>query len=84
MRLTLSMAVPTLSFVLVCHCRRVNDRVIREAARAGARTCAEVGAACGAGMGCGGCRPAIEGLLDAECGAGGVSLPVVQAPERGT
>ena len=29
--------------MLVCHCHRVNDRVIREAARAGARSCDDVG-----------------------------------------
>jgi bacterioferritin-associated ferredoxin len=71
--------------VLVCHCRRVNDRMIRQAAKAGARTCAEVGDACGAGTGCGGCHPTIEGLLRSERAAeGGASLPVVRAPEPGT
>jgi bacterioferritin-associated ferredoxin len=58
--------------------------MIREAARAGAQSCDDVGAACGAGTGCGGCRPAIEGLLKAERSCGGVSLPMVRAPEPGT
>jgi len=70
--------------VLVCHCHRVNDRVIREAAEAGARSCDDVGAACGAGTGCGGCRPAIEGVLTSVRAAeGGASLPVIRAPEPG-
>ncbi|HJL19986.1 MAG TPA: (2Fe-2S)-binding protein [Sandaracinaceae bacterium LLY-WYZ-13_1] len=70
--------------MLVCHCHQVNDRKIRDAAAAGARSCDEVGAACGAGTGCGGCRPAIEGLLsDGGEHEGGGSLPVVRAPEPG-
>ena len=70
--------------MLVCHCHRVNDRIIRDAARNGARTCDDVAAACGAGSGCGGCKPAIEGLLTTERAAeGGASLPVVCAPEPG-
>ena len=73
-----------MSVVLVCHCHRVNDRTIRAAAQSGARSCEDVGAACGAGTGCGGCRPAIEGLILSERAAqGGGSLPVVQAPEKG-
>ncbi len=69
--------------MLVCHCHRVHDRVIREAARSGARTIEDVGAACGAGTGCGGCRPVIDRLLEIEASPGGVALPVVRAPERG-
>lgn len=52
--------------MLVCHCHVVCDRVIRECIRDGAQTTEEVGEACGAGMSCGGCRPAIEDLLKAE------------------
>jgi bacterioferritin-associated ferredoxin len=52
--------------VLVCHCHRICDRTIRESIREGARSIAEVGDACRAGTGCGGCRPAIAGLLRAE------------------
>lgn len=70
--------------VLVCHCHRVCDREIRAAARAGARSREEVGAACRAGTGCGGCRPVIDRLLEIEASPGGVTLPVVRAPERGT
>jgi len=49
--------------LLVCHCRRVCDRTIRECIRDGAASIEEVGGACGAGTGCGGCQPAIASLL---------------------
>jgi bacterioferritin-associated ferredoxin len=49
--------------VLVCHCRRVCDRTIRECIAEGAASVEEVGSACGAGTGCGGCQPAIASLL---------------------
>jgi bacterioferritin-associated ferredoxin len=52
--------------MLVCHCRRVFDREIRTAIRDGACTVDDVGAACAAGVGCGGCQEAIEDLIDAE------------------
>lgn len=60
--------------------------MIRACARAGARNCDDVGAACGAGTGCGGCRPAIDRVLADETldGQGGVTLPIVRAPEPGT
>jgi len=54
--------------VLVCHCHRICDRSIRESIREGARSIDEVGASCRAGTGCGGCRPAIAGLLRAQAG----------------
>jgi bacterioferritin-associated ferredoxin len=49
--------------LLVCHCHRICDRTIRESIADGARSIAEIGASCRAGTGCGGCRPAIAGLL---------------------
>ena len=49
--------------MLVCHCHRICDRTIRESIREGARSIDEVGDACRAGTGCGGCRQAIAGLL---------------------
>jgi bacterioferritin-associated ferredoxin len=51
--------------VLVCHCQRVCDRTIRECIRNGARSIEEVSRSCGAGMSCGGCRPAIDSMLTA-------------------
>ena len=52
--------------MLVCHCHRICDRTIRESIREGARSIDEVGDACRAGTACGGCRPAIAGLLCAQ------------------
>ena len=49
--------------MLVCHCRRVCDRTVRECIREGAASVEEVGRACGAGTGCGGCQPTIASLL---------------------
>jgi bacterioferritin-associated ferredoxin len=49
--------------VLVCHCRKVNDRAVRASVEAGARTVPDVAARCGAGTRCGGCWPAIDQLL---------------------
>ncbi|WCO65309.1 (2Fe-2S)-binding protein [Iamia majanohamensis] len=50
--------------MLVCHCRAVNHRQIEAAALCGARSVREVVGACGAGGVCGGCRPAIEEILE--------------------
>ena len=52
--------------MLVCHCFAVNDRRVRAAIEAGARDESDVAAACGAGLDCGGCLPAVARLLD-EC-----------------
>jgi bacterioferritin-associated ferredoxin len=55
--------------VLVCHCLRVFDNAVRECVRTGARSAADVGARCGAGTRCGGCRPSIESIVIATAGA---------------
>jgi bacterioferritin-associated ferredoxin len=49
--------------VYVCLCRAVSDRKVRRSIRHGARTVEDIGLACGAGTGCGGCRPELEALL---------------------
>jgi len=49
--------------MILCSCRAVNDRVIRDAIEAGASTVEEVAEACRAASRCGGCRPAIQELL---------------------
>ena len=66
--------------MIVCHCFRVSDREIRQCAQEGARTVCEVGRECGAGAGCGGCRPAIAQIIDAheEPQAPRTLLPVLQ------
>ncbi len=48
---------------IVCHCERVSDRVVRKAIAAGAETVDDVAERSGAGLCCGGCRPAIAELL---------------------
>jgi len=71
--------------MIVCHCFRVSDRDIRACAREGACSVGEVGRACDAGTGCGGCRPEIASILDSERQATSASLtgmtllPVLQA-----
>jgi bacterioferritin-associated ferredoxin len=49
--------------MIVCHCHYVSDREIRQCMQAGACDVADVGRACGAGTGCGGCRPEIENIV---------------------
>jgi bacterioferritin-associated ferredoxin len=52
--------------MIVCHCHGVSDRAIRAAVREGAATRAEVARACAAGACCGGCHPAIQGIIESE------------------
>jgi bacterioferritin-associated ferredoxin len=49
--------------MIVCLCRRVSDLAIRTAIDEGARTVAEVSAACRAGTGCGSCHETIEDMI---------------------
>jgi len=53
--------------VLVCHCKAISDRTIRQVVRSGARTCQQVARACAAGSDCGGCQPLIREIIAAEC-----------------
>ncbi|MCZ6807231.1 MAG: (2Fe-2S)-binding protein [Deltaproteobacteria bacterium] len=55
--------------MLVCHCHAVNDTMIRRCVADGARSGNEVREACGAGGACGGCRPAIDRLIESQNGA---------------
>lgn len=58
--------------------------MIRDAVAKGASTPEAVAHACGAGTGCGGCKPVIEGLLvSSRPREGGAALPMLCAPERG-
>lgn len=52
--------------MLVCHCYKVCDRVIRQCIRAGAESVAEVKAICSVGAACGGCLPLVERLVRSE------------------
>jgi bacterioferritin-associated ferredoxin len=49
--------------VIICHCRAVSDRTVREQVAFGARELEAVADWCGAGGRCGGCRPALARLL---------------------
>jgi len=69
--------------MIVCHCHYVSDREIRQCAEAGACSVSEVGRACGAGTGCGGCTPEIANILgeqdSTEVRRTSGLLPVLQA-----
>ncbi|HSC88636.1 MAG TPA: (2Fe-2S)-binding protein [Polyangiaceae bacterium] len=60
--------------MLICHCRAVHDRKIREQVLGGAQTVGQVGRATGAGTCCGGCVPAIREIVESV----GRPLPVVE------
>ncbi|MGH9188300.1 MAG: (2Fe-2S)-binding protein [Acidimicrobiales bacterium] len=49
--------------MVVCHCRAVNDRLIRAEIESGALSCDQVADRCGAGSDCGSCQPLIEALI---------------------
>jgi bacterioferritin-associated ferredoxin len=51
--------------VIVCICRRVNERAVAAAIAEGHTTPAQLGQACGAGTECGGCQPALKRLCEA-------------------
>lgn len=50
----------------VCLCKVASDKDVKAAIADGARTVDDVGEACGAGTGCGACRPMIHEMLEAE------------------
>lgn len=64
--------------MLVCHCRAVNEDVVRDAIAAGAADEFDVAAACGAGSVCGGCVPTVTRILG-EC----AGCPVAASAGRG-
>ena len=69
--------------LLVCHCRKVCDRTIRECIDRGARSVEDIGQACQAGTVCGGCRPTISALVAGEpMDAGVISLGRARVRER--
>lgn len=66
--------------MLVCHCKRVNDRTIRAAVESGAKCRGQVAKACGAGTGCGGCIPEVERIIEHTAGdrtGGMLRLPML-------
>jgi bacterioferritin-associated ferredoxin len=66
--------------MIVCHCRGVTDRDIRRCVRSGEHTLGGVSEACGAATGCGGCRPLVSKIVEAELEAQKcLRLPMLQA-----
>jgi bacterioferritin-associated ferredoxin len=49
--------------MIVCICRRVSENTVRACIADGAQSVAEVGRACRAGTGCGGCHEYIQELI---------------------
>jgi bacterioferritin-associated ferredoxin len=52
--------------MIVCHCRGLSDRKIRDVIRRGAHSPREVALACHAGRSCGGCIPLVRELIAIE------------------
>ncbi|QRO01877.1 (2Fe-2S)-binding protein [Archangium violaceum] len=76
--------------MIVCLCRVVSDRTIRARISEGVRTVDDLGRACGAGTGCGGCKSQLAQLLTenrqeacarsaAREDCTGITLPLVSA-----
>jgi bacterioferritin-associated ferredoxin len=66
----------------VCLCRGVSDRKVRKAINRGATTVEEISRTCGAGSGCGGCRPELQAMLHEVCGGCEAALPAVSVVAR--
>ena len=70
--------------MLVCHCKAVSDRTIRQCVRAGdASSVEEVGLCTGAGTRCGGCHESIEDILEEEQLTSAVLTETPPAPRPG-
>lgn len=52
--------------MIVCHCRAVSDRVLRDAIQRGHASVEALTQHTGAGSCCGGCLPSVEDIVDAE------------------
>ena len=63
--------------MILCHCMGVSDKSVRRAIQCGASSVRDVARTCGAGTGCGGCRPLIQELIRTE--QHGTSRPVSAA-----
>lgn len=66
--------------MLVCHCKGLTERALRRTVKKGACSVAEVTLSCGAGGICGGCRPAIQEIVD-EAGAPRTSYAALEGLE---
>ncbi len=50
--------------MIICSCMTVTDREVRAAALRGVATLGELEGDCKAGSACGGCRPALQAVLE--------------------
>jgi bacterioferritin-associated ferredoxin len=57
--------------MIVCHCRAVSDRILREAVRRGHGSVEAVVEQTGAGTCCGGCLPNVQDIVGAELSGAG-------------
>ena len=55
-----------LSLMVVCHCKAVFEREVRDLVRSGALSQPEVARSCGAGTDCGLCRPVLDEIIAEE------------------
>ena len=68
--------------MIVCHCKALSDRTIRDVIRRGAHSPREVALACHAGRRCGGCIPVVRELIETETSRSAVGcseMPVAAA-----
>lgn len=66
--------------MIVCLCANVTERQLVETIAAGATTVKEIGRRCGAGTGCGACKPLIrECLQRCRDAAASEQAPIVEA-----
>jgi bacterioferritin-associated ferredoxin len=66
--------------MIVCLCAGVSERELAETIAGGATTVREVGRRCGAGTGCGACKPLIRECLARGRAEADVGGPVTAAP----
>jgi bacterioferritin-associated ferredoxin len=67
--------------MIVCLCANVSERDLAAVVASGATTVKEVGRQCGAGTGCGACKPFIRECLE-RVRASGTDAPAARAPLR--
>jgi len=63
LRLSFNRTPQEVWLMIVCLCAGSRERDIERAVEAGARNLSEIGGYCRAGLGCGGCRSALLGIL---------------------
>jgi bacterioferritin-associated ferredoxin len=68
--------------MIVCHCRAVSDRVLREAIQRGHSSVEAVVEYTGAGSCCGGCLASVHEVVDAELNASAQGVKPALRPLR--